>query len=256
MKAVVIIPARMAASRFPGKPLKKILGIPMIGHCYKRAELALGSNAVYVATCDHEIAKYVKGISGHIVMTSSHHQRATTRTAEALEIIESELGQEIEIVIMVQGDEPLVSPMSIKLMLEIFSDREVQVCNLMTKLKTIDSFIDKNNVKVVIDKNNDALYFSREPIPSAWKGVKEINMYMQTGIIGFRRGSLIAFNQLDEGILEKIESIDMIRLLELGKKIRMVEVNGPMIGVDTQIDLNAAEALMVEDTVYPKYSKI
>jgi 3-deoxy-manno-octulosonate cytidylyltransferase (CMP-KDO synthetase) len=256
MKVVVIIPARMAASRFPGKPMKNILGIPMIGHCYKRAEIAFGSNAVYVATCDQEIANYVKKISGNVVMTAQHHQRATTRTAEALEIIEGEIGKEIEIVIMLQGDEPLVSPPSIKKIIEIFKDQEVQVCNLMTKLKTIESSLDKNNVKVVFDKNNNALYFSREPIPSPWKGAEDINMYMQTGIIGFRRNSLISFNKLDEGILEKIESIDMNRLLEVGKKIRMVEVKEVMIGVDTSDELKEVELIMQSDPYMPDYQNL
>ena len=112
MKAIGIIPARMGASRFPGKPLAKMLGMPMVGHCYHRTRLAPGLDAAYVATCDDAIADYVRGIGGNVVMTAASHNRATTRTAEALELIERETGEQIDIVVMVQGDEPLISPAS------------------------------------------------------------------------------------------------------------------------------------------------
>ena len=113
MKAVGIIPARMAASRYPNKPMAPIHGMPMIGHCYHRTRLASGIEATYVATCDEEIAQYIRGIGGSSVMTSTSHTRATTRTAEAMERVEAERAEQVDVVVMVQGDEPLIPPMVI-----------------------------------------------------------------------------------------------------------------------------------------------
>ena len=113
MKAIGIVPARMAATRFPGKPLVSMLGMPMIGHCYHRTRLAPGLAAAYVATCDQLIVDYVESIGGRAVMTSAAHNRASTRTAEALEIIERETGEHVDVVVMVQGDEPLIAPETI-----------------------------------------------------------------------------------------------------------------------------------------------
>src|SRR3990167_9771720 len=110
MRVIGIIPARLAATRFPDKPLAKLLEMPMIGHCFHRAKLALGQEQVYVATCDMAIADYVYSIGGKVVMTSEHHTRATTRTAEALEIIERDTNTKFDVVVMVQGDEPLIPP--------------------------------------------------------------------------------------------------------------------------------------------------
>lgn len=254
MKSIVIIPARMSASRFPNKPLEKILGIPMLGHCYHRSVLAVGSDSVYVATCDTEIADYIKSISGNVVMTSRLHERATTRTSEAVEIIEKEIGENIDNIIMVQGDEPLISPARLLEMIKYFDGGDVQIVNLMTRLNTLEQFKDQNNVKVVVNKKNEALYFSREPIPSPWKGVDGLRMFMQTGIIAFKKDALIEFNQLNEGELEKIESIDMNRVLENCGKIKMVQVDEPMIGVDTVDELRVVEGLMENDLIFRKYA--
>ena len=113
MKAIGIVPARLGASRFPNKPLALILGMPMVGHCYHRTRLAPGISTAYVATCDEEIAAYVRSIGGIAVMTSANHTRATTRTAEALEHIERVDGEQVDVVVMVQGDEPLIPPETI-----------------------------------------------------------------------------------------------------------------------------------------------
>jgi len=247
MKVVGIIPVRMAASRFPGKPLAKINGIPMVEHCYNNTKSALGSENTYIATCDVEIKDYMKSIGGNVIITSNSHSRATTRTAEALEIIENKLKDNIEVVVMVQGDEPLILPKTIIDTLHTFNDKTVNIVNIMSTINTWDVFNDKNNVKVVVNNNNHALYFSREPIPSSWKGWEHLPKYLQTGIIAFRRDELIRFNSIDETILEQIESIDMNRVLENGGKIKMILTNYETLGVDTEEDLLRVERMMSED---------
>jgi 3-deoxy-manno-octulosonate cytidylyltransferase (CMP-KDO synthetase) len=253
MKAIAIIPARLGASRFPNKPMALIKGMPMIGHCYHRSRLAPNLSGAYVATCDDEIADYIKSIGGTAVMTSISHTRATTRTAEAMQIIEAENNIKFDIVVMVQGDEPTISPETISETISHFNDPSVQIVNIMSRLKTREQFEDKNNVKVVVNKNNDALYFSREAIPSPWHGIDKLPMYMQTGIIAFRKQTLINFNNMDETELEIIESIDMNRVLETGGKIRMVLTDSTTIGVDTPEELEEVERNMEFDRVLEDY---
>jgi 3-deoxy-manno-octulosonate cytidylyltransferase (CMP-KDO synthetase) len=254
MRAVGIIPARLGATRYPNKPMALIHGMPMVGHCYHRTRLASGIEATYVATCDEEIAEYVRGMDGFAIMTSTHHTRATTRTAEAMEHIEAATGQRADIVVMVQGDEPLILPETIAETLHHFSDPAIEIVNVMSRLRTHEAFADKNNVKVVVKQNNDALYYSREPIPSPWRGLEGVPMYMQTGIIAFRRDTLIRFNQMEETRLEQIESVDMNRVLETGGRIRMVPTEAFTIGVDTPQELKDAEEFMSDDPTLAQYS--
>lgn len=253
MKVIGIIPARMGATRFPGKPLATMLGMPMVGHCYYRTRLAPGLDAAYVATCDESIGDYVRSIGGNVVMTATTHNRATTRTAEALEIIERETGERVDVVVMVQGDEPLISPETIGETLKHFADPSVEIVNVISKLRTLEAFLDKNNVKVVVDQNSDALYFSREPIPSPWKGWEHLPRYMQTGIIAFRRDVLLRFNAMRETPLEQYESVDMNRVLETGGRIRMVLTDAFTIGVDTAEELAEAEKHLRNDPTLPRY---
>jgi 3-deoxy-manno-octulosonate cytidylyltransferase (CMP-KDO synthetase) len=253
MKAIGIIPARLGATRFPGKPMVPIHGMPMVGHCYHRTRLASGITSTYVATCDDEIAEYVNGIGGTAIMTSTKHTRATTRTVEAMERIEEETGEQCDVVVMVQGDEPLILPETIAETLHHFKDPDVEIVNIMSRIRAYDKFADKNNVKVVVNLNNDALYFSRETIPSPWNGLEDLPMFMQTGIIAFRRDVLLRFNSMEETRLEQIESVDMNRVLETGGRIRMVPTDAVTIGVDTPQELKDAELLMNEDPTLAKY---
>jgi 3-deoxy-manno-octulosonate cytidylyltransferase (CMP-KDO synthetase) len=253
MKAIGIIPARLGATRYPNKPMALIHGMPMVGHCYHRTRLTPGLAGVYVATCDSEVADYVRSIGGFAIMTSVNHTRATTRTAEAMEHIEADTGEQADVVMMVQGDEPLILPETMAETLKYFSDPSVEIVNVMSRLRTYDQFVDKNNVKVVVNQNNDALYFSREPIPSPWRGLEDVPMYMQTGIIAFRRGTLLRFNQMEETRLEQIESVDMNRVLETGGRIRMVLTERITIGVDTPQELKDAEKLMNDDPTLARY---
>ena len=253
MNVIGIIPARMASSRYPGKPLKQILGMPMIGHCYHRTSMAIGLEKAFVATCDAEIYDYIISIGGNAIMTANTHTRATTRTAEALEIIEDDIGEKVDVVVMVQGDEPLIHPNTICDTITHFQDQSVDIVNVMSRLQTKEAFEDENNVKVVVNNNNDALYLSREPIPSPWKGWIELPRYMQTGIIAFRRDTLIEFNAMKETQLEQIESVDMNRVLETGGKIRMVLTEAITIGVDVLEELLEVEKILIGDEIVKGY---
>jgi 3-deoxy-manno-octulosonate cytidylyltransferase (CMP-KDO synthetase) len=192
-------------------------------------------------------------MGGSAIMTSASHTRATTRTAEAMEHIEAATGERADVVVMVQGDEPLILPETIAETLVHFEDPEVEIVNIMSRLRTYEQFIDKNNVKVVVKENCDALYFSREPIPSPWKGTNNVPMYMQTGIIAFRRDVLLRFNRMTETRLEQIESVDMNRVLETGGRIRMVLTDSITLGVDTPQELKDAEELMNGDPTVARY---
>ncbi len=256
MRTTVIIPARMNSSRFPGKPLENILGMPMIGHCYKRACLAKNINNIYVATCDHEIKQYIQSIGGNVIMTSSSHIRASTRTEEAISKLKESHNLNFDKIIMLQGDEPLIRPESISSLIKSFDSQKCSILNLISPIKNNEQFIDKNNVKVVFNKEGKALYFSREPIPSAWLKQKQHKKYMQVGVIAFSDLALRNFNKLKESSLEICESIDMNRVLENGGDIYLSPINYEMIGVDCENDLNKAEELMKLDPIYPIYNRV
>ena len=246
----------MGSTRFPGKPMYPLLGIPMIGHCYFRTCLVDALSDTYVATCDQLIFDYIESIGGKVVMTSTKHNRATERTVEALEIIEVRNGIKVDVVVMVQGDEPLIPPSAIAESINHFENKEVNIVNIISRFLNREQFEDKNNVKVVVNLKNDALYYSREPIPSVWRGVNQVPMYNQTGVIAFRRSSLYKFSKMTETPLEKIESVDMNRILEHDGKIRMVLADGYTLGVDTLEEAEKAAELLKEDISYKTYKNL
>lgn len=257
MRIIGIIPARMASSRFPGKPLARILGIPMIGHVYSRSRMARVLDDVYVATCDKAIKKYIESIGGKAIVTSDKHERASDRVAEALPKIEKDVGQKIDIVVMIQGDEPMVIPEMLELAVQpILEDESVLVVNLMAPIRTVKEYEDPNEVKVVVDRHNYALYFSREPIPSRKKRGSQVPMLKQVCIIPFRRDFLLRFSQLESTSLEKVESVDMLRAIEHGYKVKMVLTNFETYSVDTPEDLSLVEELMGNDPLVAKYLRV
>lgn len=257
MNIVGIIPARMASSRFPGKPLAEILGIPMLGHVYFRSRMSNILDDVYIATCDQEIVDYICSVDGKAIMTADTHERASDRTAEAMLKIESETGDRIDIVVMIQGDEPMLYPEMIDESVQpLINDEEIMVSNLMAPIKIRQEHEDPNEVKVVVDKENYALYFSREPIPSWKKGAKTLPMLKQVCIIPLRRDFLIKFNQLEPTPLEIIESVDMLRVLEHGYKVKMVHTDKDTYSVDTIDDLRRVEKLMKDDHLIKKYEMV
>jgi 3-deoxy-manno-octulosonate cytidylyltransferase (CMP-KDO synthetase) len=232
--------------------MAKILGIPMVGHCYFRTRMCRELLDTYVATCDAEIADYVQSVGGKVVMTADTHTRASTRTAEAMLTIEPQIGP-VDVVVMMQGDEPLITPEVISETLRHFADPAVEIVNIMSRIRTVEDFHDKNNVKVVVNNSMDALYMSREPIPSPWKGLAGLTMYMQVGVIGFRRDALIRFNSMEETMLERAESVDMNRVLQSGGRIRMVPTEMRTIGVDTPAELQAVADILKDDPLVARY---
>jgi 3-deoxy-manno-octulosonate cytidylyltransferase (CMP-KDO synthetase) len=254
MKIIGIIPARLASSRLPQKPFADILGMPMIGHVYHRSKLCRTLDEVYVATCDTEIYDYINSIGGKAILTSDKHERASDRTAEALLKIELETNSKIDIVVMIQGDEPMVTPEMINDSIKpLINDKSIKVTNLMAKMNSIQEHEDPAEVKVVVDKNNYALYFSREPIPSRKKGVEDVPMLKQVCIIPFLRDFLLEYNLMEQTPLEIIESVDMNRILENGIKIKMVLSEMETYSVDTPADLENVNNKMINDILLKSY---
>jgi 3-deoxy-manno-octulosonate cytidylyltransferase (CMP-KDO synthetase) len=244
----------MASSRFPDKPMALIHGMPMIGHCYCRVRLCDALSDTYVATCDTEIFDYIESIGGKAVMTADTHERASDRAAEAMVKIEEATGEQTDILVMVQGDEPMDTPEMISEALSpMLQDDSVQVVNLMGCVRNLAEFEDPNTVKVVVGPDDNAIYFSREPIPSRKKWTGDVSMHKQICIIPFRRDYLLQFNSTPETPLECIESVDMLRVIESGGQVRMVMTEHQSIGVDTPDHLKHVEQLMVDDTLMKEY---
>jgi 3-deoxy-manno-octulosonate cytidylyltransferase (CMP-KDO synthetase) len=249
MKTAAIIPARMAATRFPNKPLAKILGLPMIEHVRRRVSFCEQLNEVVVATCDKEIQEVVEAAGGRVIMTSDKHERCTDRIAEAACQIDA------DVVINIQGDEPLVTPEMMNAVVSPFlSDSELLSVNLVSPIIDNEEFENPNAPKVVTNISGDVLYISREPIPSRKKA--ESNDYIklkQLGIIAFRSDFLQVFTKLEPTPLEIIESVDMMRAVEHGYKVRIVKTEGRLVGVDVAGDIEKAEKLLSTDPLLKKY---
>lgn len=244
MKILAIIPARMASSRFPGKPMMPILGKPMIGHVYEKVSKSLFLNKVAVATCDQEIKEYIESIGGAAIITSDKHERASDRCAEALLKIETTDNVKYDIVVMVQGDEPMIhSDMIDQAVAPMLKNSEINVVNLMSQILMEADIQDRNCIKVVFDSKKDALYFSREPIPTRIN-LPDFKMYKQVCVIPFKRDFLIEYTNLSPTPLELAESVDMMRILEHGFKVRMEETFYETQAVDTQDDLIKVEKIM------------
>ncbi len=254
MNIISIIPARMGSSRFPGKPMKDILGMPMVGHVYKRVKMSEVLSEVYVATCDKEIFDYIISIGGKAIMTSKNHDRCADRCAEAMLKIEKETGSKCDIMVIVQGDEPLTFPQMIQqAVAPMIEDPNILITNLVANLDTKEEFENPNEIKVVMDKNKNALYFSREPIPSRSKTKTDIPMKKQVCVIPFKRDFLLEYNDMQQTPLEIIESIDMMRILENGGKVKLCETNYKTKAVDTEEDLAQVSEIMKEDKLFKLY---
>jgi 3-deoxy-manno-octulosonate cytidylyltransferase (CMP-KDO synthetase) len=256
MKILGVIPARMAATRFPNKPMAKILGVPMIGHCYLRSVLCSLVDEVYVATCDKVIYDYIQSIGGKAIMTSDIHERATERTAEALLNIEAlNCDTKFDIVVMIQGDEPLVDPEMLREAITPLLEGTKMVSNLIASLSNHEERENPNNVKVAVSINKQILYLSREAIPSNKKYSGFIDSYRQLGLIDFSREALLNFVTLKATPLEIIESVDMNRFLEHGIPIHSVITEYQADSVDTPTDLIRVSEKMLNDKLFISYKK-
>ena len=254
MNIIAIIPARMGSSRFPGKPLVKIAGLPMIEHVYHRTAMCKSLSDVYVATCDKEIKETVERFGGKVIMTSDKHERASDRVAEAMLEAEHLLKKRVDIVVMVQGDEPMVFPEMIdESVRPLQSDARILVANLMALIGSAQEQDDPNTIKVVVDREDFALYFSRAPIPYRGRSKGTVPMFKQVCIIPFQRDFLLKFNNLAQTPLEIAESVDMLRILEHGGKVRMVLTKFQTYSVDTPADLKRVEKHFKKDKLFPLY---
>ena len=251
MKIIAIIPVRMGSTRLPGKPLLDILGLSMVEHVRVRTKMSSVIDDVIVATCDQEIIEEVERSGGKAVLTSSLHTRCTDRIAEAAENLDA------DIIINVQGDEPLLYPeMFESLIAPLIEDDKLVCSNMASVIHSEQESIDENVVKVVCNRANNIIYFSRESIPSNRKYKNGgVSRYKQLGLIAFRRDFLIHFTKLQPTPLEIIESIDMLRAIEYGYQIRMVETASEVVGIDTPEDLERVKILMKRDSLFSAYSK-
>lgn len=249
MKTIAVIPARMGSSRFPGKPIAKILGRPMIEHIYKRVAMSKSLDATYIATCDEEIRQIAEGFGAKVIMTSDTHERASDRVAEAVVYLDADL------IVMVQGDEPMTHPDMIDTAVAPFkNDPKLGCVNLVRKIDHEADYLDANTIKVVMNQHNDALYMSRRPIPTIAKtGFANTAAYKQVCIIPFRRSTLYQYTHLTPTPLEQLESIDMLRLLEHGMQVKMVPTEYNTQAVDTPEDLARVEKLMAADPLLSQY---
>ena len=249
MKCVAVIPVRMAATRFPGKPLENILGLPMVEHVRRRLLLSKYLDDVIVATCDQEIMDLILQQGGKAVLTKDSHERCTDRVAEAASSTDA------DVIVNVQGDEPLVMPeMMEQVPKPLLDDKKLNCVNLVTEIVDNSEFNDPNVPKVVANIEGDLLYISREPIPSINKA--STNDYLklkQLGIIAFRREFLQLFTLLHPTPLEEVESVDMMRAVEHGYRVRIVETKHQMIGVDVPSDIQRVEKVMSLDPLITKY---
>jgi 3-deoxy-manno-octulosonate cytidylyltransferase (CMP-KDO synthetase) len=248
-RVVAIIPARMAASRFPGKPLTKIMDLPMIEHVRRRTLLSPIIDEAYVATCDEEIMETVQRFGGKAIMTANTHERCTDRVEEAAKQVKA------DIIAIVQGDEPLFLPDVIeKLVKPIQSDNDVYCTNLLSVIKDYDDLKNIDIVKAVIDNYNNVMYFSRSSIPY-FRVKTDYTMYRQTGISAFTKKFLSKFTKMAPTSLEKIESIDFLRILQHGYKIRGVAFHKEMFGVDRKEDVKKIEEIIQNDPTQNGYYK-
>jgi 3-deoxy-manno-octulosonate cytidylyltransferase (CMP-KDO synthetase) len=246
-----LIPARMKASRFPGKPIARIAGLPMIEHVYRRSVMNRRFSEVCVATCDREIAEASEAFGCRAIMTSDLHQRGTDRVAEAAQAVDA------DIIVNIQGDEPLIHPGIFDELLAPFDDprnADLGCTNLMAALHSDEEQDSLNNVKVAVDLRGRAMYFSREPIPSRRMGARPSYMFRQIGIYAFRAPVLRAFSTLSPTPSEIAESCDMMRFVEHGYPIQMVPTAIPLQSVDTPEDLALAERLMQDDPLFQAYA--
>jgi 3-deoxy-manno-octulosonate cytidylyltransferase (CMP-KDO synthetase) len=250
--SVAVIPARYASTRFPGKPLAEIAGRPMIEHVYRRAADAPGIDAVVVATDDERVASAVERFGGIARMTGSHHRTGMDRIAEVARDLHC------SIVVNVQGDEPLVDPSAISLMIDALrGDADLQMATLRTPIRLEEDYASPHVVKVVVGGNGDALYFSRAPIPFHRGGPPAdlprqggIYAYKHLGLYAYRREFLIRLAALPQTALEQAESLEQLRALEHGHRIRAVETEHDSIGVDTPADLERVRQTIAETPAF------
>ena len=237
MKIIAIIPARYASSRFPGKPLAMIKNKPMIQWVYENVNKVDVLDEVYVATDDQRIYECVKAFGGNVLMTSDKHTCGTDRIFECAQILSLE---DEDVVLNIQGDEPLIKKEMITDLASIFELETVYMGTLKKKIEDNEEIANPNVVKVITDINNNAIYFSRYPIPYERDGVG-VEHYKHIGVYGYKKWFLDKFSHMEKSKLEITESLEQLRVIENGYKIFVKETEWQTIGVDTKEQLICVE---------------
>jgi 3-deoxy-manno-octulosonate cytidylyltransferase (CMP-KDO synthetase) len=243
LEIVAVIPARFASTRFPGKPLADLDGRPMIEHVYRRVAASRALTRAIVATDDQRIAAAVKQFGGDVILTSPDHASGTDRLAE----VASSLG--CDIVVNVQGDEPLIDPRAVDELVAPFADPAIVMTTLCRRMADASELANPNIVKVVLDQGGFALYFSRSPIPHVRDaGTTRAPLLRHVGVYAYRRTTLLTLAGLEPTPLERAESLEQLRALEHGIRIKAIETSYESIGVDTPADLEHVRRLVTART--------
>ena len=243
MKKVIVIPARLDSSRLPKKVLLDLKGKTVIQRVYEQCLKVKNIDGVYIATDSTEIEGVCRSFTDHIILTKSSHQSGTDRIGEAVS------GIDCDIVVNVQGDEPFIDPNLIEELVHSFDHDQVSMASAMSKIENIKDLQDPNVVKVVLDTQNNAIYFSRAPIPyprdhqeiiRSNEEFKKYNFFRHIGIYGYQKDFLAKYIKMDQTNLEKLEKLEQLRVIENGFKIKMIEAASSLIGIDTQEDYEEA----------------
>lgn len=238
MKFIAVIPARYSSVRFPGKPLALLKGKPVIQHVYGRVVASHLFDSVLVATDDMRIADAVAGFGGIYKMTADSHASGSDRIAEVVESIDC------DVVFNVQGDEPFIKTEPLYDLKAVFSSSNVQVATLMSPLNDVKALLNINIVKVVVNNDMGAMYFSRSPIPFNRDDLGQPKYFRHIGVYAYKKETLLNFTSLPHGILEQTEKLEQLRFLENSIPVKMVMTDYQGIGIDTPEDLKQAESLL------------
>ena len=244
MEAIGVIPARYDSSRFEGKVLADILGKPMLQHVWERAKQAMSLDEVIIACDDERVREAALGFGAKVIMTSRDHTSGTDRIVEVVNPID------VKVVVNIQADEPLIHPLMIDSLADILlKDNSLTMATLMKRIEEPRDINDPHVVKVVVDKNNFALYFSRSPIPyrSLDSEIKKPVYFKHIGIYGYTKDFLFTYKNLPASNLEKIEKLEQLRVLEEGFKIKVIETKFDTVGVDTPQDLEKVKEILRQE---------
>ena len=244
MKIIAMIPARYQASRFPGKLMKSLGGKPVILRTYEAALKTHLFDDVYVVTDSPIIYSAIKEANGKAIMSEKEHECGSDRIAEAVENLE------VDVVVNVQGDEPFIDETSLKKLIKVFKEdihQEIDLASLKVQITDKEEIENPNNVKVITDVDNRAIYFSRSVIPFLRGSDISVKYFKHIGVYAFRKQALIDFYNTPMTPLEAAEKIEAIRYQEIGKKIKMIETSKTSIGIDTPEDLEKAKKLLKEN---------
>ena len=243
MKKVIVIPARLDSSRLPKKVLLDLKGKTVIQRVYEQCLKVKNIDRVYIATDSSEIEEVCRSFTNHIILTKSTHQSGTDRIGEAV------AGIDCDVVVNVQGDEPFIDPNLIEELVHSFDDDQVSMASAMSKIENIKDLQDPNVVKVVVDTQNNAIYFSRAPIPFprdhqeiiySNEELKKHNFFRHIGIYGYQKDFLAKYIKMNQTNLEKLEKLEQLRVIENGFKIKMIEAATSLTGIDTLEDYEEA----------------